>query len=144
MLQGDERGNHALIRFLNRVYQLDRQTWGHPFAAVLVRTILEGELQDRPHDYTSLAAATGLPVATVDRRVNALLAEGLVARNRVGRSYRLSITARSLELSRAQEDLAFRALQELTQSLDAPYEVRRSDGAADDGRANTATSPADL
>jgi hypothetical protein len=43
MVAEEERGNFALIRFLNKVYQLDRQTWGHPIAAVLVRTILEGE-----------------------------------------------------------------------------------------------------
>ena len=123
MIPEEERENYALIRFLNRVHQLDRQTWGHPFAAVLIRTILEGELQDRPHDYTSLAAATGLPVATVDRRVNALLAEGFIARNRVGRSYRLSITERSRALSRAQEDAAFRALPELKTAVIPSYEV---------------------
>ena len=123
MIPQQERENYALIRFLNRVHQLDRQTWGHPFAAVLIRTILEGELQDRPHDYTSLAAATGLPVATVDRRVNALLAEGYIARSRVGRSYRLSITERSRILSRALEESAIRALQELRTMIGPSYEV---------------------
>jgi predicted transcriptional regulator len=123
MVEEDERENFALIRFLNKVYQLDRQTWGHPIAAVLVRTILEGELQNRPHDYTSLAAATGLPVATVDRRVNALLAEGMVARVRVGRSYRLSVTETSRRRSRHQEEAAIRALHDLTNALDAPYEL---------------------
>ena len=123
MIPTEERENYALIRFLNRVHQIDRQTWGHPLAAVLIRTILEGEMQSRPHDYTSLAAATGLPVATVDRRVNALLAEGYIARNRVGRSYRLSITERSRALSREQEDAAFRALRELKSLFGVPYDL---------------------
>jgi DNA-binding transcriptional ArsR family regulator len=137
MVPEEERGNFALIRFLNRIHQLDRQIWGHPIAAVLVRTILEGELQDRLHDYTSLAAATGLPVATVDRRVNALLSAGLIARSRVGRSYRLTVTARTRDLSRGQEEAAFRALRELNSALDVPHGAFRSDGptAGDDGPA---------
>lgn len=131
MVAEEERENFALIRFLNKVYQLDRQTWGHPIAAVLVRTILEGELQNRPHDYTSLAAATGLPVATVDRRVNALLAEGVVARSRVGRSYRLSVTEISRKRSRSQEEAALKALHDLTRALGAPYELLGQGNAGD-------------
>ena len=86
---------HSIIQYLNETLRSEVQCWESPVDAVLVRTIHLGELEGRLFDVTSLASVTGMTVPTTARRVTTLMDEGLVARQRDGRSFRLMTTAES-------------------------------------------------
>ena len=86
---------HSVIQYLNETLRAEVQCWESPVDAVLVRTIYLGELEGRLFDVTSLASVTGMTVPTTARRVTTLMDEGLVARQRDGRSFRLMTTSQS-------------------------------------------------
>lgn len=96
---------YSLLRCYHWFNRASVEVWGDPLSGWIVAAIAMAELEGTPHDATSLSAAMRLPMQTIARRVVTLADEGLVRRERDGRSYRLFLTetARQRGLSRADE-----------------------------------------
>ena len=96
---------YSLLRCYHWFNRASVEVWGDPLSGWIVAAIAMAELEGTPHDATSLSAAMRLPMQTIARRVVTLAEEGLVRRERDGRSYRLFLTetARERGLSRADE-----------------------------------------
>lgn len=84
-----------IIECLNRFYALESGMWGDPISSLMIRTIVQGELQGRRFDLTALAGTLDIPVATVHRRVAALVQAGYIRRARDGKSVYLEPTERT-------------------------------------------------
>ena len=96
---------YSLLRCYHWFNRASVEVWGDPLSGWIVAAIAMAELEGTPHDATSLSAAMRLPMQTIARRVVTLAEEGLVRRERDGRSYRLFLTeaARQRGLARADE-----------------------------------------
>lgn len=96
---------YSLLRCYHWFNRASVEVWGDPLSGWIVAAIAMAELEGTPHDATSLSASMRLPMQTIARRVVTLAEEGLVRRERDGRSYRLFLTdtARERGLSRADE-----------------------------------------
>ncbi|MDK3016899.1 ArsR family transcriptional regulator [Pseudodonghicola flavimaris] len=75
-----------IIGCLNRFYSLETAMWGKPVDALIVRTVVQGQLQNRLYDLSALSAALDLPIATLHRKVGDLEAAGYLRRERRGKS----------------------------------------------------------
>ena len=90
--QGLQNLTRALVVLVDETSRREGHLWSDPVTALLVRSVLEGQLQRRPFDVSSLSATLRLPMPTVSRRVNQLIEQSILERQRVGRSYRLALT----------------------------------------------------
>lgn len=75
-----------IIGCLNRFYSLETAMWGKPVDALIVRTVVQGHLQDRLYDLSALSGVLGLPIATLHRKVGELVEAGYLQRERRGKS----------------------------------------------------------
>lgn len=92
-----------IIECLNRFYAMETGMWGTPLDALIVRTVVTGEMEDRLYDLSALAGALGIPVSTIHRKISELEQVGLLRRERQGRSSYLVPT----EKTRIQLDKSF-------------------------------------
>lgn len=84
-----------VIECLNRFYAMETGLWGGPLDALIVRTIIVGDIQGRPYDLSALAGVLDIPVSTIHRRVNDLVERNLLERSAVGRSVYLKPTVQT-------------------------------------------------
>ncbi|MCF4164886.1 hypothetical protein L2U69_04445 [Zavarzinia compransoris] len=95
-----------IIECLNRFHALESAMWGKPVDALIVRTVVQGRLQNRPYDLSALAAALDLPIATLHRKTGGLVAAGFLRRERRGKSVYLAPTeAACAAFDRGFEDM---------------------------------------
>ncbi|MEW5422612.1 helix-turn-helix transcriptional regulator [Amorphus sp. 3PC139-8] len=66
--------------------------WGKPVDALIVRTVVQGRLQNKLYDLSALADVLELPVGTVHRKVADLVEAGYLHRERKGKSVYLAPT----------------------------------------------------
>lgn len=92
-----------IIECLNRFYAMETGMWGDQVSALIVRTILQGEMQGRLYDLSPLADTLDLPVATVHRRVASLVEAGHIRRL----SRRRSVALEATENTRVAFDRSF-------------------------------------
>lgn len=81
-----------IIECLNRFYALESGMWGDAVSSLIIRTILQGEMQGRLYDLSALAGTLDLPVATIHRRVATLVEAGYIRRLHRSRSVALEAT----------------------------------------------------
>lgn len=81
-----------IIECLNRFYAMETAMWGKPVDALIVRTVVQGRLQNRLYDLSALSGVLGLPVGTVHRKVGDLVEAGYLYRERRGKSVYLAPT----------------------------------------------------
>lgn len=84
-----------IIECLNRFYAMETGLWGGPLDALIVRTIIVGDIQGRPYDLSALAGVLDIPVSTVHRRVTELVERDLLERVAVGRSVYMKPTLKT-------------------------------------------------
>lgn len=108
-----------VIECLNKFYALETGMWGGPLHALILRTIIQGHLQDKLYDISALALALELPIATVHRKINELAEAGLVEKKLRGKSVLLLPTAQAKQtLDRSFDDMIC-VLQRLYGRLDS-------------------------
>lgn len=95
-----------IIECLNRFYMLETQMWGKPVEALIVRTVVQGHLQNRPYDLSALADVLDLPIATLHRKVADLVTSGHLRRDPRGKSVYLAPT----DATCAALDLSFESM----------------------------------
>lgn len=81
-----------IIECLNRFYAMETGLWGGPLDALIIRTIIVGDIQGRLYDLSALASVLDIPVSTVHRRVAELVERNFLERAAVGRSVYLKPT----------------------------------------------------
>ncbi|MCG8594635.1 MAG: helix-turn-helix domain-containing protein [Kiloniellales bacterium] len=81
-----------IIECLNRFYAIESGMWGRPINALILRTIIQGHLQDRLYDMSALAESLDLPLTTIHRKVQDLVEGGYVVRTKFGKSVHLAPT----------------------------------------------------
>lgn len=84
-----------IIECLNRFYAIETGMWGGPLDALIVRTVVVGNMEGKPYDLSALAYSLGLPLATTHRKVVELEAAGFLRRERRRRSTYLFPTDRT-------------------------------------------------
>lgn len=84
-----------IIECLNRFYAMETGMWGSPLVALIIRTIIQGHLQNRLYDLSALATTLDLPLGSVHRNVQRLVDEGYVEKIPSGKSVYLMPTDRS-------------------------------------------------
>ena len=84
-----------IIECLNRFYAMETGMWGKPIDCLIVRTVVQGKLQNRLYDFSALAGALALPIATVHRKVGDLVEAGFLRRETVGKSVRIAPTSKT-------------------------------------------------
>ena len=81
-----------IIECLNRFYAIETSMWGKPINALILRTIIQGKLQERPYDLSSLSESLELPLTTIHRKVHELVQDGYVEIAKDGKSMQLMPT----------------------------------------------------
>ncbi|MBR9651821.1 ArsR family transcriptional regulator [Thalassovita aquimarina] len=81
-----------IIECLNRFYSLEKDMWGKPVEALIVRTVVQGRLQDRLYDLSALSDVLDLPIGTLHRKVADLVEAGYLKREKRGKSVYLAPT----------------------------------------------------
>lgn len=95
-----------IIECLNRFYSIETEMWGKPVDALIVRTVVQGRLQDRLYDLSALAHVLGLPMGTLHRKVADLVVAGYLLRERRGKSvYILPTEKTCTSFDRSFEDM---------------------------------------
>ena len=84
-----------IIECLNRFYAIESGMWGRPINALILRTIIQGHLQDRLYDMSALAESLDLPLTTIHRKVQELVEGGYVDRTKCGKSVHLAPTEKT-------------------------------------------------
>lgn len=102
-----------IIECLNRFYAIETGMWGGPVDALIVRTVVVGEIQSRLYDLSALKNVLDLPIATVHRKVNQLVEAGFIYRERRGRSTYLRPTRKT----RVELDMSFDEMMGTLQRL---------------------------
>lgn len=95
-----------IIECLNRFHAMETAMWGKPVDALIVRTVVQGRLQNRLYDLSALATVLELPIATLHRKVGDLVDAGFLRRERRGKSVCLAPTdAACASFDRSFEDM---------------------------------------
>lgn len=81
-----------IIECLNRFYTLEKDMWGKPVEALIVRTVVQGRLQNRLYDLSALSDVLDLPIGTLHRKVTDLVEAGYLKREKRGKSVYLAPT----------------------------------------------------
>lgn len=81
-----------IIDCLNRFHAIETQMWGKPLEVLIVRTVVQGQLEGRPYDLSALSGVLDLPMTTVHRKVGELVDAGCLVRRRRGKSVYLEPT----------------------------------------------------
>ncbi|MBS0270371.1 MAG: ArsR family transcriptional regulator [Proteobacteria bacterium] len=91
-----------IIECLNRFYAIETGMWGGPLDALIIRTVVVGEMQGKLYDISALAYALDIPLSTVHRKTRELEEAGFLHSHRQGRSTYWRPTARtSVELDKS-------------------------------------------
>ena len=91
--------------------------WGKPINALILRTIIQGKLQERPYDISSLSESLELPLTTIHRKVHELVEDGYVEITKNGKSMQLMPTLQTKDaMDRSFEDMML-TLRRLYKSL---------------------------
>lgn len=95
-----------IIECLNRFYTIEKKLWGKPINALMRRTIIQGNLQNRHYDISSLSESLNLPLSTIHRKVHELVDGGYVRVDQCGKSMQLIPTLKTEEaLNHSFEDM---------------------------------------
>ena len=106
-----------IIECLNRFYAIETSMWGKPINALILRTIIQGKLQERLYDMSSLSESLDLPLTTIHRKVHELVEDGYVEIAKNGKSVHLMPTLQTKDaMDRSFEDMML-TLRRLYKSL---------------------------
>jgi DNA-binding MarR family transcriptional regulator len=115
-----------IIECLNRFYAIETGLWGGPLDALIIRTVIVGENQERLYDLSALAGVLDLPISTVHRKIRELEKAGYLTSERKGRSTYLRPTDKTcVEFDKTFEDM-IGTLQRLYRPKSAPQAVADS------------------
>lgn len=95
-----------IIECLNRFYAMETGMWGGPLSALIVRTVIKGQFEEKLYDLSALSAALDLPVASVHRKVQELVGDGYLQRLPRGKSVYLAPTEKTcVTLDKSFDDM---------------------------------------
>jgi len=95
-----------IIECLNRFYAIESGMWGKPINALILRTIIQGKLQNRLYDISSLSESLDLPLTTIHRKVHELVKTGYVHHKKLGKSVYLIPTEKTqISMDKSFDDM---------------------------------------
>ncbi|MCV2883000.1 ArsR family transcriptional regulator [Actibacterium sp. XHP0104] len=81
-----------IIECLNRFYAMETGMWGKPIDCLIIRTVVQGNLQGKLYDLSALSEVLDLPISTLHRKIGQLVEDGFLRRHPVGKSIYIAPT----------------------------------------------------
>lgn len=103
----------AILRLRTNYYNRQRSVGLEPFDMSLMDMVLLGQLEERPHDMTSLSEILGLRRKTVSDHVEDLIRRKFLCTNTAGRRRCVYLTGNSLDVVAKHHEELIHHMQEI-------------------------------